>query len=61
MVIYMVEITDDKIEKDERVTKILSKVNMITKMMKTIHDDVDEIKQEIVKKSEDEEVKVEID
>ena len=60
MVIYMVEITDDKIEKDERVTKILSKVNMITKMMKTIHDDVDEIKQKMVKNT-GEVVKVEKD
>ena len=40
----MVEISDDKTEKDEKLTKILSKMNMITKMMKTIHDDVDEIK-----------------
>ena len=50
----MVEISDDKTEKDEKLTKILSKMNMITKMMKTIHDDVDEIKQKMVTKPENE-------
>ena len=51
----MVEISDDKTEKDEKLTKILSKMNMITKMMKTIHDDVDEIKQKMVTKPENNE------
>ena len=48
----MVEISDDKTEKDEKLVKILSKVNMISKMMKTVQDDVDEIKQKMVKQSE---------
>ena len=43
----MSESSESKVEKDEKLTKIRSKVNMITKMMKTIHDDVDEIKKEI--------------
>ena len=45
----MVEISDDKTEKDEKLVKILSKVNMISKMMKTVQDDVDEIKQKMAK------------
>ena len=49
----MVEITDDKTEKDEKLTKVLAKVTMIAKMMKTVQDDVDEIKQKMVKKSEE--------
>ena len=48
----MVEISDDKTEKDEKLVKILSKVNMISKMMKTVQDDVDEIKQKMVKTPE---------
>ena len=54
----MVEISDDKTEKDEKLTKILSKINMITKMMKTIHDDVYEIKQK-PENNENEKEKVE--
>ena len=50
----MSESSENKNEKDEKLTKILSKMNMITKMMKTIHDDVDEIKQKMVTKPENE-------
>ena len=49
----MVEITDDKTEKAQKLEKILSKVNTISKMMKTIQDDVDEIKQKMVRKTGD--------
>ena len=48
LVIYMVEITDDKL------TKVLAKATMIAKMMKTVQDDVDEIKQKMVKAPEEE-------
>ena len=51
----MSESSENKNEKDEKLTKILSKMNMITKMMKTIHDDVDEIKQKMVTKPENNE------
>ena len=54
----MVEITDDKNEKKDEVSKILSKMNMITKMMKTIQDDVDEIKNKIKKNPEEEKGKI---
>lgn len=48
----MVESSEDKNDKEEKLTKILSKVNMISKMMKTVQDDVDEIKQKMVKQPE---------
>ena len=51
----MSESSENKNEKKDEVAKILSKVNMMTKMMKTIHDDVDEIKQKMVTKPENEE------
>ena len=43
------KVTDDNTGTDDKLTKILSKVLMITKMMKTVQDDVDEIKQKMVK------------
>ena len=45
----MVVASDDNTGTDDKLTKILSKVLMITKMMKTVQDDVDEIKQKMVK------------
>ena len=48
----MVESSEDKNDKEETLPKILSKVNMISKMMKTVQDDVDEIKQKMVKQPE---------
>lgn len=53
MYIYMVGSSDDKTEKDEKCTQIVSKVNMISKMMKTVQDNVDEIKQKMVKTSDE--------
>ena len=41
----MVESSEDKNDKEEKLTKILSKVNMISTMMNTVQDDVDEIRQ----------------
>ena len=49
----MSESSESKVEKDEKLTKIRSKVNMITKMMKTIHDDVDEIKNKMATRPEE--------
>ena len=43
------KVTDDNTGTDDKLTKVLSKVLMITKMMKTVQDDVDEIKQKMVK------------
>jgi hypothetical protein len=51
----MSESSESKVEKDEKLTKILSKVNTITKMMKTIHDDVDKIKNKMATKPEEQE------
>ena len=48
----MSESSEIKVEKKDEVAKILSKVNMMTKMMKTVQDDVDEIKQKMVKQPE---------
>ena len=43
------EVTDNNTGTDDKPTKILSKVLMITRVMKTVQDDVDEIKQKMVK------------